>query len=221
MRDRIRTVQTILDTRVIAIIRTGQEAPLAEIIEALVQGGVRAIEVTATTPGALEALAEARREVPQEVAIGCGTVLDSATAAAAARVGLDFIVSPSLDSAVVETAHRHGCTCIPGCLTPTEIVAAMNLGVDLIKVFPAGALGPSYIKSILAPLPEARLVPVGGVEADTVADYLASGAVAVGVGGSICSDWILREEGAEGVCARAAALMERIVSLPKGARHAV
>jgi 2-dehydro-3-deoxyphosphogluconate aldolase / (4S)-4-hydroxy-2-oxoglutarate aldolase len=219
MRDRGKTLQTILDTRLIAIIRTGREAPLTEMISALVDGGFRAVEVTATTPGALEALSDARRMAPEDVMIGCGTVLDAGTAAAAARVGVDFIVSPSLDPTVVEVAHQYGCTCIPGCLTPSEIAAAMRLGVDLIKLFPAAPFGPKYVKSILAPLPTARLVPTGGVEADTAADYLAAGAVAVGVGGSICNDRILREEGPEGVARRASALIDS-VSQARGVANA-
>jgi 2-dehydro-3-deoxyphosphogluconate aldolase/(4S)-4-hydroxy-2-oxoglutarate aldolase len=186
-----------------------------------VEGGFRAVEVTTTTPGALEALAEARRQVPDDVVIGCGTVLDAATAAAAALAGVDFIVSPSLDASVVETAHHYCCSCMPGCLTPTEIVAAMNLGVDFVKLFPAAAVGPGYVKSILAPLPSVRLVPTGGVEVETAADYLAAGAAAVAVGGSICNDRILREEGPEGVIVRAATLMERLSSLSKAAAHGI
>lgn len=219
MRDRAKTVQTILDARVVAIIRTGREAPLTEIVSALVRGGFRAVEVTATTPGAIEALAEARRETAEDVVIGCGTVLDAGTVAAAARAGVDFIVSPSLDASVVEAAHHYGCSCMPGCFTPTEIVAALRLGVDFVKLFPAAAVGPSYVKAVLAPLPTARLVPTGGVEADTASDYLAAGAAAVGVGGSICNDRVLREEGLDGVVRRAAALLDSL-SLAKGSAHA-
>lgn len=219
MRNRVKTVQTIADTKVVAIIRTGKQAPLTQIVMALVEGGFRAVEVTASTPGALDALAEARAEVPDDVVIGCGTVLDVATAAAAARAGVDFIVSPSLEASVVRTAHEYGISCMPGCFTPTEIVAAMKLGVDFVKLFPAAVVGPSYVKSILAPLPTVRLVPTGGVEADTAPAYLAAGAAAVGVGGSICNDRILDEEGLDGVVKRAAALMEKLSA--KGVGHAV
>lgn len=210
MRSRVKTVQAILDTKVIAIIRTRKEAPLSEIIMAMVEGGFRAVEVTAATPGALDALAEARSVVPEDVLIGCGTVLDSGTAAAAARAGVDFMVSPTLDASVVATAHQYGCSCMPGCFTPTEINEAMKLGVDFVKLFPASAVGPSYVKSILAPLPNVHLVPVGGVEADNARAYLDAGAAALGVGGSICNDQILRDEGLEGVAARTASFMETL-----------
>ena len=120
------------------------------------------------------------------------------------------MVSPTLDASVVATAHQYGCSCMPGCFTPTEINEAMKLGVDFVKLFPASAVGPSYVKSILAPLPNVHLVPVRGVEADDARAYLDAGAAALGVGGSICNDQILRDEGLEGVAARTASFIETL-----------
>lgn len=171
--------------RVIAIVRLPAADDLSALADALQRGGVEAIEFTLTTPGALEAIAAATEALGERVLLGAGTVLDADAAEAAARAGARFLVSPVLAPEVIATCRRTGLVSIPGAFTPTEMLHALELGADLVKLFPAGPVGPSYVRDVLNALPQLGLVPTGGVTAENAREFLDAGAVAVGVGSAL------------------------------------
>jgi len=179
--------RTVKD-RLVAIIRLRHEAPLARVAEALVAGGVRALEFTLTSPGAVPAITACRARFRDDVIVGAGTVLDAEEARRCLDAGAQFLVSPGFDPAVVAMARACGALALPGALTPTEIVTAWWAGADVVKVFPARAFGPRYIADLLAPLPHVRLMPTGGVDETNVAAYLRAGAVGVAVGGRLVAE---------------------------------
>jgi len=179
--------RTVKD-RLVAIIRLRHEAPLARVAEALVAGGVRALEFTLTSPGAVPAITACRARFRDDVIVGAGTVLDAEEARRCLDAGAQFLVSPGFDPAVVAMARACGALALPGALTPTEIVTAWRAGADVVKVFPARAFGPRYIADLLAPLPHVRLMPTGGVDETNVAAYLRAGAVGVAVGGRLVAE---------------------------------
>jgi 2-dehydro-3-deoxyphosphogluconate aldolase/(4S)-4-hydroxy-2-oxoglutarate aldolase len=150
----------------------------------LVDAGLDVIELPLTMPGALRAIETLAARRPGAL-VGAGTVLDEASARAAILAGARFLVSPGLDRGVVATAHRYGAAALPGVQTPTEMADALAMGADLLKVFPAGQLGPGFVKAVAAPLPQAPLVPTGGVSAGNAGEWLDAGAVALGVGGAL------------------------------------
>ena len=166
----------------LGIVRVQQVEDLLSIVCALQDGGLECVEITMTTPGALRAIEEAVERL-QGVLIGAGTVLDAQTARQAILAGAEFLVTPTVKLDVIEVAHRYGKLVIPGAMTPTEILTAWEAGADMVKVFPAAVLGPSFLKAVLAPLPQIPLVPTGGVTADTAGDYVQAGAVMVCAGG--------------------------------------
>jgi 2-dehydro-3-deoxyphosphogluconate aldolase/(4S)-4-hydroxy-2-oxoglutarate aldolase len=170
---------------VVAVIRLQDPAKLRGVVDALARGGVKALEVTMTVPGAIELIAELAPTMSDDFLLGAGTVLDAATAHRAARAGACFIVSPVFRPEVIKAAHEHGVAAMPGCFTPTEILNAWELGADVVKVFPATSVGPGYFKDIKGPLPQVKLMPTGGVSIDNVGDWLKAGAVAVGVGSAL------------------------------------
>jgi 2-dehydro-3-deoxyphosphogluconate aldolase/(4S)-4-hydroxy-2-oxoglutarate aldolase len=153
-------------------------------VAAIHAGGVRCIEVSLTTPGALEAIAEIRERLP-EVEVGAGTVLTREELDSCVRVGARFIVTPVTLPELVAPAHAHGVPIVMGAFTPTEIYTAHEAGADLVKLFPAGSLEPGYLRAVRAPFPALRLVPTGGIDAGNAREWLAAGAVALGVGGSL------------------------------------
>jgi 2-dehydro-3-deoxyphosphogluconate aldolase/(4S)-4-hydroxy-2-oxoglutarate aldolase len=183
--------EAILAGRLIAIVRLRHAADLPAIAEAIARGGITAIEFTLNTPGALEAVDAARGTLGGDVLIGAGTVTTEPEAMAAANAGAQFLVSPITNAGVIATGQAAGCPVLPGAYTPTEIAQAMALEAELIKLFPASQLGPSYVREVLAPLDSARLVPTGGVRVDNVATYLDAGAAALAVGSSVCKpEWV-------------------------------
>ncbi len=185
MIDRQSTLNDLLNVGVIAVIRADSGEQLVQVCRALAQGGVRACEITMTTPGALEAIAAASRALGDEALIGAGSVLDAATARAAILAGARFIFSPILSLEVIKMAHRYDCVAVPGALTPTEILTAWSAGADVVKVFPANHFGPQYLKDIHGPMPQVKLTPTGGVDLTTAADWIKAGAAAIGVGSSL------------------------------------
>jgi 2-dehydro-3-deoxyphosphogluconate aldolase/(4S)-4-hydroxy-2-oxoglutarate aldolase len=170
---------------VVAIIRMKDPAKLRAVFDALADGGVRAIEVTMTVPGAVALIAELARSLPSGFVLGAGTVTDAATARAVIDAGARFVVSPVFRREVVQVCLERGIVSAPGCLSPTEILDAHEMGADVVKVFPATALGPQYIKDLRAPMPQLRLMPTGGVTLDNAGDWIRAGAVAVGVGSAL------------------------------------
>lgn len=203
-------IQQIESTGVVAIIRAKDSDQLIEVVNALREGGVTCIEVTMTTPNALEVIKEARIACGDSAAIGVGTVLDSETARAAILAGAQFVVAPILDLPTVETCRRYGVPVMPGALTPTEIVRAWQAGADFVKVFPTSTLGATYIKDLRGPLPQIRLLPTGGVTLDTVADFIKAGCSAVGVGGALVSSQALKNRDFAAIRKTAAEFLERV-----------
>jgi 2-dehydro-3-deoxyphosphogluconate aldolase/(4S)-4-hydroxy-2-oxoglutarate aldolase len=182
---RVETVRALGELGAVAVVRLESAARLRRVVDALVEGGIRAVEVTMTTQGALEALAEHSAALGDAVMLGAGTVLDAETARLAVAAGARFVVGPTLCPGVIQVCHRYDVVSIPGGYTPTEIAAAWEAGADLVKVFPAGSLGPSYLRELRGPLPHLRLMATGGVTVDNAAEFLAAGAVVVGVGGAL------------------------------------
>jgi 2-dehydro-3-deoxyphosphogluconate aldolase/(4S)-4-hydroxy-2-oxoglutarate aldolase len=170
---------------VVAVIRMKEPERLRAVIDALAAGGLRALEVTMTVPGAIHLIAEIAPTLPSGFLFGAGTVLDADTASRAIDAGARFIVSPVFRREVIDACHRQDVPAMPGCLTPTEILEAWDAGADIVKVFPATPLGPGYVKDLRAPLPQVKLMPTGGVTIENAGDWIKAGAVAVGVGSAL------------------------------------
>jgi len=175
----------VTDSGIVAVIRAPSGELLADVAEALLSGGVEVMEVTFTVPGAVRVLEKVADRLGDRVLLGAGTVLDSETARIAILAGAEFIVSPSTDLDVIRLCRRYDKIVMPGALTPTEVVAAWQAGADIVKIFPSDLGGPRYLKALRAPLPQVRLMPTGGVDLETAADFLRAGACTLGVGGSL------------------------------------
>ena len=193
MSSRESTVKTIQDLGVVAVIRMKDAGKLRAVIDAIAEGGVRAIEVTMSVPGAVGLIAALAPALPSSILFGAGTVLDAATARAVIDAGARFVVSPVFRREVIDACHERDVAVAPGCFTPTEILDAHEYGADVVKVFPATALGPSYLKDVRAPLPQVRLMPTGGVTLDNAGDWIRAGAVAVGVGSALLDTKAIEE----------------------------
>jgi 2-dehydro-3-deoxyphosphogluconate aldolase/(4S)-4-hydroxy-2-oxoglutarate aldolase len=167
---------------VVAVIRLKEPEKLRAVIDAIAEGGVRALEVTMTVPGAIELIRGLAPSLPPGFILGAGTVLDPDTAARVIDAGAQFVVSPVFRRGVIDACHAYDTPAMPGCFTPTEILEAWDAGADVVKVFPATALGPTFFKDVRGPLPQVKLMPTGGVSLDNAGDWIRAGAVAVGVG---------------------------------------
>ncbi|MEE8308359.1 MAG: bifunctional 4-hydroxy-2-oxoglutarate aldolase/2-dehydro-3-deoxy-phosphogluconate aldolase [Gammaproteobacteria bacterium] len=200
----------IRDTGVIAIMRAQSSDQLIAAADAIKAGGVRIIEVTMTTPGALGVVETAKSRYGDDVLFGAGSVLDPETARAAILAGADFIVAPTLNLDVVVLCNRYSIPVMPGCFTPTEAITAWEAGADMIKLFPASLGGPALVKAILAPLPQLEIVPVGGVNLDTAADFIRSGAAALGVGSSLVNQKLLDAGNLDELTHRAEAFIRQV-----------
>ena len=196
--------------RLVAIIRLRDELDLLNVAKALADGGIKTLEFTLTTPGALDAVKLAREHFGDTVVVGAGTVLDEASASQCVQAGAQFLVSPGFDRAVIETAREAGILVMPGALTPTEILAAWRAGADVVKVFPARQFGPRYISDLRGPLPHIPLMPTGGVDETNALAYLQAGAISVAVGGNLVDpDAVARGDWAA-ITTRARALVQSI-----------
>lgn len=193
----------LIDIGVVAVIRTKSGDELVNTCQALVDGGIRGVEITMTSPGAIEAIYEASRILKGRAIIGAGSVLDPETARAVMLAGADFIVGPTLNLELIRLCKRYGKIVIPGAFSPTEILTAWQAGADVVKVFPATRLGPSFIKDVLGPLPQVRLTPTGGVNLENLGDFLKAGAAFVGVGSALVSKQLLAEQDWDGLASRA------------------
>lgn len=171
---------------VVAVVRANSAEDAYKISTACIDGGINAIEVTFTVDYAHDVIKDLKKQVkPGELLIGAGTVLDSETARVAILNGADFIVSPAFDLETSKLCNRYQVPYLPGCVTITEIIKAMESGVDIVKLFPGSLAGPSYVKAIKGPLPYANIMPTGGVSLNNVQDWIKAGCVAVGVGGEL------------------------------------
>ena len=210
MRTKSEIISLLTNPGIIAIVRTQKPAQVLPLFEALIAGGVRAIEITMTTPNALGAIREAREKLGERALVGVGTVLDEDTCRAAIAAGAEFVVSPIGRAALVPIAHAASCPIMLGAYTPTEAQLAHEAGADFVKLFPADTLGPSYIKALRAPLPHLRIVPTGGVDVHNIADFLKAGCAAIGIGSSLVSAKALQESDWPELTRRAAALVSAV-----------
>lgn len=206
------TIQRIEQVGVVPIIRAPSSEGALRISEVLIEEGMPIIEVTFTVPRADEVIRRLREEFP-DMLVGAGTVLDAPTARAAISNGAQFLVSVIAPVEVITSGRQYGITVIPGAFTPAEILEAVTLGADVVKLFPAAVGGPGYLRALREPFPSLRLFPTGGVNAATVREWFAAGAVAVGVGSSLVGD-VTRTGDYEGLRRRALDLMRAV----KGAR---
>jgi 2-dehydro-3-deoxyphosphogluconate aldolase/(4S)-4-hydroxy-2-oxoglutarate aldolase len=202
--------QWIEQTGLIAIVRLDSSAELIDAARAIAAGGVSIIEFTLTTPGALQTIEESSRELGGQVLIGAGTVLDAETARAAILAGAEFVVAPTLNPEVIQMCRRYGKVVIPGAYTPTEILHAWELGADFVKVFPAEVGGPAYIKAVRAPLPQVKMIAVGGVSLETAGAFIRAGAVALGVGSNLVNKKTVAERRFDQLTATAKALSQAV-----------
>jgi 2-dehydro-3-deoxyphosphogluconate aldolase/(4S)-4-hydroxy-2-oxoglutarate aldolase len=204
------SLEQILKTGIIAIMRAQSSDQLLAAADAIRRGGVTVIEVTMTTPGALAVIAEASARYGEDVLFGAGSVLDVETARSAILAGAGFIVAPTLNLQTVALCNRYGVPVVPGCYTPTEMLTAWEAGADMVKLFPASVGGPDLVKAILAPLPQLQIVPVGGVDLDNAADFIRKGAAALGVGSSLINQKLLDAGDMEELTRRAAAFVQEV-----------
>lgn len=211
---RIQDVQRVLDSGIVAIIRSPSGDQLVQVAEALADGGVDVIEITLTVPKALDVISKVRDRVGDRILLGAGTILDEATARSAILAGAEFLVTPVVRPAVIETGHRYDKTVMCGAFTPTEILTAWEAGAEFIKVFPAEVGGPGYLKAVHGPFPYIRLLPTGGVNLETLGDFVRSGASAVGLGGNL----VTKEALAKGDMAAIRAMAEKYVTQMKAVR---
>jgi len=182
---KLNTLKRIENTGIVAVVRAESEEKAINISYACIEGGIDSVEITFTVPQAQNVIEALVNEFGDKLLVGAGTVLDSETARVAILSGAKFIVGPSFDIETAKLCNRYQIPYMPGCMTPTEMIKAMEAGVDIIKVFPGSAFGPSYIKDIKGPLPQANLMPTGGVSLDNVEQWIKNGCIAVGVGGAL------------------------------------
>ncbi|MCG5102480.1 bifunctional 4-hydroxy-2-oxoglutarate aldolase/2-dehydro-3-deoxy-phosphogluconate aldolase [Oceanobacillus alkalisoli] len=185
MKTKVKTIDRLTESGVIAVIRKVPKDKVLKVAESLIEGGVNALEITMDGEGAQSLIEQLTREFAGDAIIGAGTVLDGIAADAAIRSGAAFVVSPILKKDVIETTIRYGKVSIPGVMTPTEMVQAVEWGADIVKVFPASVGGPAFIKNIKGPLPQIDIIPTGGVDLKNGSDFIKAGAVAIGAGGNL------------------------------------
>ena len=210
-------LQRVLDSGIVAVIRAEKADALVQVAETLADNGIDVMEITFTVPGAVRVLEQVADKLGDRILLGAGTVLDSETARTALLAGAQFIVSPGTDTRVIELCRRYDKVVMPGALTPTEVLTAWQAGADIVKVFPSDLTGPSYLKALHGPLPQVRLMPTGGVNLETAADFLRAGACALGIGGSLVEKTAVAEENFD----RIADLAKRYVEIVKETRAAL
>ena len=185
-------LQRIVEPGIVAIIRADSSDQLGQAAEALLAGGVTAMEVTMTTPNALAVIAEVVARFGRKVLMGVGSVLDTETARAAILAGAEFVVTPVTKPEVVRLCNRYGKPIAAGAFTPTEALLAHESGADFVKIFPADQVGPTFIRNLLAPLPMLHIIPTGGVTPETAGEFIRAGSVALGAGSALVSKEILK-----------------------------
>lgn len=198
-------LKKITDVGIVAVVRSETIEEGIRISKACVEGGIPAIEITYTVPGATDVIKALKEEfASDELVIGAGTVLDPATARIAILAGSEFIVSPAFDEETAKLCNLYQVPYMPGCMTITEITKAMQYGADIVKLFPGSAFGPSFVKAVKAPLPQANIMPTGGVSLENIDEWFKNGVVAVGAGGKLASG------SSEDIIATAKAFVEKI-----------
>ena len=208
-------LRQVLDSGIVAVVRSPDSLQLVEVVRALADGGVRVVEITMTVPDALDVLRRVRQAHGDRVLLGAGTVLDPETARAVLLAGAEFIVAPTINLDVIRLCRRYDKLVMPGAFTPTEILTAWEAGADLVKVFPADVVGPAFFKAVRAPLPQVRLMPTGGVDLATAAAFLKAGACCLGVGGQLVEPKAIAERNFD----RIRDLARQYVAIVKQARE--
>lgn len=206
------TVQALVDAGAIAVIRMSDSEQLMRTIEAIRAGGITAIEITMTTPGALGVIEDAATAFADDdtVLIGAGSVLDAPTAQQVINAGARYVVSPITSPEMIETCHRYDIPALPGAFTPTEVSHAHELGADIVKVFPASTVGPGFFSALKGPLPHVKLMPTGGVSLTNAGDWIEAGACAVGVGSALLDKQAIAEDDYETLTENARTLQQSI-----------
>jgi 2-dehydro-3-deoxyphosphogluconate aldolase / (4S)-4-hydroxy-2-oxoglutarate aldolase len=182
---KIEVLRKIIDSGLVAVIRAEDPSQAARIADACALGGITALEITFTVPGAAEAIAHLVKKCSSEILLGAGTVLDPETARIAILAGAQFVVSPAVNAATARLCNRYQVPYMPGAATIGEVIEAMECGADIVKVFPGEILGPAFVKAVKGPLPQAQLMPTGGVSLENVDHWIKAGSVAIGVGGNL------------------------------------
>ena len=203
-------MQQILAKKIVAVVRLDDYTRAVDVARALAAGGITVLEFTLTGHGAIGAISSTRKALGDAVCVGVGTVLKAEDAEAAIDAGAQFAVTPSVRRQVIATCVKRQTLILCGGLTPTELLEAHEAGAELVKVFPAQLGGPKFIKDVLAPMPFLRLVPTGGVSPENARDYLAAGAVAVGIGGNLVSNKLVAEEAFDQITVKAQACTDFI-----------
>lgn len=214
-------VRKLVEPGIIAVVRARSQLQTAPLAKALADGGIVAVEITMTTPNALEAIRETAELLGTSAMVGVGTVLDAQTARSAIRSGAQFVVTPVLKPQIVDAAHTAGKPILLGAYSPSEAQAAFETGCDFVKLFPADGLGAGYIRSILAPLPHLKIVPTGGVRLETMESFLKAGCAALGVGSSMITKEILERNDWERLRKNAAAYVQKIREIRRRLLHAL
>ncbi len=215
MRTKQEMLQLVADTGAVAVLRIPDPAKVMPVFDALKDGGVKCIEITMSTPHAIEVIAELSKTVPEDIALGVGTVLDPETARAAILAGAEFVVAPTTNFDVIRMCQRYDKVVMPGAFTPTEILAAWEAGADVVKVFPGSIGGPEYLKAIKGPLPQIALLPTGGVSVENAAEFIEAGAIAVGIGGKLIDKQAMAEGKFEIIREKARKLVTSIAAVKR------
>ena len=203
-------IERIINPGIVAVIRADSSEQLVAVTQALYEGGVTGMEITMTTPNALQVISEVSKKMGSKILMGVGTVLDTETCRAAILAGAEFVVTPVTKPEVIRLCNRYGKPIASGAYTPTEALLAHESGADFIKIFPADQLGPTYIKNLLAPLPMLQIIPTGGVSVETAASFINAGCVALAAGSSLVSKEILKNSDWKKLTATAAAFVEAV-----------
>ncbi len=210
---REKSLALIREIGLVPIVRAASPEDAFRAAEAIVSGGVGIAEITMTVPNAIRVMERVAERFGDKVLLGAGTILDPESCRAALLAGAEFIVTPSLDVRVIEVARRYSKPCLPGALTPTEVVAAWQAGADLVKIFPCGPVGgPKYIKALKGPFPQIDFVPTGGVNLETTPEFIKAGAAAVAVGGELVDGKALQEGKLDVITANARKFLEAVRS---------
>ncbi len=196
-------VEKLEQLGIIAVVRLNGSDYLLEIIDALAKGGVRALEITMTTPNAVKIIRDISQSLSLDFLIGAGTVLTSETAEAVIHAGAQFVVSPVFKPAIIDIVHKYDKAVLSGAFSATEILAAWEAGADIVKVFPATVVGPGYFKDIHGPLPQIKLTPTGGVTVDNAEEFIRCGAVCLGVGSALLDKQMIKNQDWQGLTERA------------------
>jgi 2-dehydro-3-deoxyphosphogluconate aldolase/(4S)-4-hydroxy-2-oxoglutarate aldolase len=214
---RYEDLNTVIQEGIVAVIRAASSELLADVAEALLAGGITVMEITFTVPQATQVLQEMVNRVGDRALVGAGTILDPETARTALLHGAQFLVSPATNPDVIRMAHRYDKLVMPGAHTPTEVLTAWEAGADVVKIFPSDVSGPTHLKALRGPLPQVLMMPTGGVNLETAADFLQAGACALGIGSSL----VEKEAVATGDLARIETLARQYVQIVRDTRAAM